>query len=80
MCGAVVAERPAHRVDPGRNCRFRHDQPAPDPPQEVVLADHAVAVLDEKGQQVEDLGFQVDKLGAATQFAALDVEPVVAKR
>jgi hypothetical protein len=37
-------------------------------------------VLHEEGQQVEDLGFQVDELGAAAQFAALDVEPVIAKR
>ena len=37
-------------------------------------------MLHEEGQQVEDLGFQVDELGAAAQFAALDVEPVVAKR
>jgi hypothetical protein len=46
----------------------------------VTSPTNAVAVLHQEGQQVEDLGFQVDKLGAAAQFAALDVEPVVAKR
>ena len=39
-----------------------------------------VAVLHEEGQQVESLGLKVDKLGATAQFAARDVEPVVAKR
>ncbi len=47
---------------------------------QIVLADHPVPVLHQIGQQIEDLGFDVNQFAAATQFAALDVEPVVAKR
>jgi hypothetical protein len=47
--------------------------------QQIILADHAVAVVHEKGQQIEGLGFDGDQLGAATQFPALDVEPVVGR-
>ena len=47
---------------------------------QIVLADHAVAVLHEEGQQIEDLGFDIERARAAAQFAPLEVEPVVAKR
>ena len=54
--------------------RFRDDATAPYRFQQIILADHAVAVLNEKGEQIERLGFKVDQLCAAPQFAALDVE------
>jgi hypothetical protein len=47
--------------------------------QQIVLSDDPVAVKHEEGQQIEDLGFEFDDLGTAAQFAARDVEPVVAK-
>jgi hypothetical protein len=48
--------------------------------QQIVLADHAIAMLDKEGEQIESLGFQFDKLGTATQLAAFDFEPVLAER
>jgi hypothetical protein len=39
-----------------------------------------IAMLDKEGEQIESLGFQLNKLGAASQLAAFDVEPVLAKR
>ena len=42
-------------VDAGRQRRFRHDPAVPDGIQYVVLADHAIAVLDEVEQEIEDL-------------------------
>jgi hypothetical protein len=77
---AVVAERSAHRVDPRDQRRFRHDPPAPYRLQQIVLADHAVAVLHQKGQQIKCLGFEADELDAPPQFPALDVKSVVAER
>jgi len=32
-----------------------------------------------EGQQIEGFGLEVDDIGAAAQFAALDVEPVAAE-
>ena len=47
---------------------------------QIVLADHAITMLHEEGEQIEGLGLEIDKLAAAAQFAAFDVEPVFAKR
>ncbi len=38
--------------------------------QQIVLADHVIAMLDKEGEQIESLGFEVNKLGAAAQLAA----------
>jgi hypothetical protein len=67
------------RSDPRGQGRFGDDAPSPHPLQQIVLSDDPVAVKHEEGQQIEDLGFEFDDLGAAAQFAARDVEPVVAK-
>ena len=48
--------------------------------QQIVFADHPVAVLHEKNEQIEGLWFEVDQFGAAPQFAADDVEPMITKR
>ncbi len=55
-------------------------RPPHTPLQQIILGDDPVAVLHEEGQQVEGLGLKVDDIGAAAQFAALDVEPVIAER
>ena len=44
---------------------------------EVVLADHAVAVRDEIEKQIKDTRFERDLLAAAMQFAPLGVEQTV---
>ncbi|MGA3004900.1 MAG: hypothetical protein ABSE20_24595, partial [Acetobacteraceae bacterium] len=48
--------------------------------QDFVLADHVIAMLNKESEQIESPGFQFDKLGAAAQLAAFNVEPVLAKR
>jgi len=48
--------------------------------QQVVLADHAIAVLHQIDQQIEDLGFEGERLATAPQFAPLAVEHVIAGR
>ena len=52
---AVVADRLADGIDPAGQRRFRDDAAAPDRRDQVVLADDAVAVLDQADQQVEHL-------------------------
>jgi hypothetical protein len=80
LCGAVIAERPAHRVDPRGQGRFGNHPPAPYRLQQIVLSDYPIAVQHKESQKIEGLGLKVDDIGAAAQFAARDVEPVVAKR
>src|SRR5262245_20442192 len=42
---AVVTDRLAGEIDVARECRFRDDSPGPDGRQDVILADHTLAVL-----------------------------------
>src|SRR5215469_4831486 len=80
LCRPVVADCPTRRVDPRGQRRFRDDPSAPYRFDQIVLADHSMPLMHEKRQQIEDLGFNCDQLTPATQFAALDVESMVAKR
>ena len=77
---AIIAYRPTHRIDPRGQRRFRDDPPAPHRLQKIVLGDYAVSMLHEEGQQIEDFGLEIDVLGSPAQLAALDIQPVVAKR
>jgi hypothetical protein len=46
----------------------------------LVLGDDAFRVLHEIGQQVKDLRLDHDRLGAAPQLAARDIEDVIVER
>jgi hypothetical protein len=48
--------------------------------QQIVLADDPVAVPHETGEQVKGFRIEAYNLGAAAQFAALDIKPIIAKR
>jgi hypothetical protein len=76
---AIVTQSSAYGIYPRRQRRFRDDPPVPHGIQKFVLADHPIIVPDEEDQQVERLGFEVNQLGAAVQFATIDVEAVLAK-
>jgi hypothetical protein len=71
---AAVTERPPRGVDAAGQCRFRHDPSAPDCGDQVVLADDAVATLQEVDQEVEHQRL------AAAQLPPLDVERIVAEQ
>jgi|SRR6516225_10976212 len=47
--------------------------------QQVVLADHAIAVLHQIDQQVEDLRLERDQCAAAPQFATVAIEAMIPK-
>jgi hypothetical protein len=74
---AAVADRLARGVDAAREGRIRHDSPAPDRRDEIVLADQAVAVLHQVGQQIEHLRLKRDLLAAAMELAPAGVEDMI---
>jgi hypothetical protein len=71
---ARVADRAARRIDAIGDRRFLYGAAVPYGLQTLVLGDDAFRVLHEMGQQVEDLRPDHDRLGAALQLAARDVE------
>jgi hypothetical protein len=62
LCGAVIAERPAHRVDPRGQGRFGNHPPAPYRLQQIVLSDYPIAVQHKESQKIEGLGLKVDDI------------------
>jgi len=46
---------------------------------QIILADNPAPVAHEVNKKVEHLRFERDWLGSAAQFAALDIEHVIAK-
>jgi len=79
LCRAAVANRPACGVDPAVYRRIRDDAPAPDMRDQIVFADDAFAVLDQIGDEVENLRFERDRHTIARQLAPLCIELVVAE-
>ena len=65
----IVADNAACGVDPAGECRFGHDPPAPDRSQQIVLADHPIAVADEENEQVEHLRFDGQQRRPLAKFA-----------
>src|SRR5207247_2274593 len=76
---AAVADRLARRVDSAGERRVRDDASAPHPRDEVVLADHAVAVLQEINQEVEDLRLQRHQRVGPPQLPAVYVKYLIRK-
>ena len=76
---AAVADRLARGVDAAGQRRIRHDPAAPDRSNQIVLADDAVAVLHQVNQQIEHLRLDRNGLGAAAQFAPIDVKRMIGK-
>ena len=76
---ATVTDRFSHGIDVAGQRRFRHDPPAPDCLEQIVLADYPLAVLHQVDQQVEHLRTDRNQLGPAPQFASIGVERTIAK-
>jgi hypothetical protein len=55
---SAVPNSGARGIDAGRQRRFRHDASAPNRGDQIVLADHAAAFVDQILKHVEDLGFE----------------------
>jgi hypothetical protein len=76
---AAVADGLAHGVDAAGQRRFGHDAPVPDRCDQVILADHAVAIAHQMDQQVEHLRLDGDGLAGAPQLAPIHVKDVIIK-
>jgi hypothetical protein len=77
---ATVADRFAGGVDPAVKSRVRHDPAAPNRSDKIVLANHAITVLDEIQQQVEHLRLKRDELSAPPKLPAIRIEYLSSKR
>src|SRR5262249_16647399 len=76
---AAVPDCLAHRVEPAGKRRFRNDAAAPDRRDEIVLADHPVAIAHEMDKDIEHLRRDRDRRGPAQQFAPFDIKRVIGK-
>jgi hypothetical protein len=76
---ATVADRFAGGVDTAVKSRVRHNPAAPNRSDKIVLANHAITVLDEIQQQVEHLRLKRDELSAPPKLAAIRIEYLVFK-
>src|SRR5215470_2669173 len=70
----AVADRFSHSIDAGCQSRIGHDPAGPDRRDEIVLGYHAIAVLQEINQDIEDLRFDRDRAAFARQLATVRVE------
>ena len=77
---AAVADRLARGVDAAGQRRFRHDAALPDRGDEIVLADHPLAILDQVDQKVEHLRLERDQLAVAPQLAPVRVEDIIPEK
>src|SRR5262249_61972423 len=68
---AGIADRRAGGVHRRAERRFRDDPALPDHAPQIVPADHPVAMLDQAGDEVEDLRLDGDGAAAALELAAL---------
>ena len=71
---AAVADGGPDGIDAAGQRRIRHHPSAPDAGDQVVLADHPVAVLQQVDQQVEHLRFHGHEFAVPPQFAEVSVK------
>ncbi len=71
---AVIAERLPRRFHAARHGRVRDDAAVPDLLDDLVLRDHALAVLDQEREQREDLGLEVTALPSDAQLDGGEIQ------
>jgi hypothetical protein len=76
---AVVTDRRSRGVDAAGQRRFRYDAPLPHRSNEIILANDAIAILQQIDQQVEYLRFDGNGLRTAAQLTPVGIEPVISK-
>jgi hypothetical protein len=74
---AGVSDRFAHRVDMAGQSGFRDDPAAPNHLNQVVLGHHALAVLHQVKQQIEDLWPERDRPRPAGELPPVRIEHVI---
>ena len=74
---AAIADGAPGGVDAARQRQVGYDTAVPHPGDQVVLADHAVAIANQKNQEVEDLRLDRDERALATQLAPAGIKNIV---
>jgi len=76
---AAVANGDSPGIDSAGKCRVRYGPALPHQGDEIILADDALAVLQQIDRQVEHLRLHGNRRPEVEQFAALGVERVIAE-
>ena len=76
---AAVADGLARGVNAAGEGRFRDDAAMPDRRNQIVLADHAVAVLDQKDQEIEHLRLERNQFPGVLELTRVRVELIFFK-
>lgn len=71
---SIVPKRASRRMNAGVERRVGYDTSLPDAVENLMLAYYAVAVLDQKSQEPENLGLDMAKLPLAPQFKTVRIE------
>jgi hypothetical protein len=74
---ASVAYGPARSIDPAGKRRFGHGSTTPDRGQQVVLAHHTFAVINQKQEKIEYLRFDSLQNPSSAQLAPMPVNGIV---
>src|SRR4051794_28365178 len=77
---AIVADGATSRVDLAAEGGFRDDPTVPDRGHQVILADDALAILNEIEQEIEGLRLGGDQRNTTPQFPAVCIEQILFER
>ena len=80
LVGPAVANRGPDGINSRVQCRFRNDPAAPDRGNQVVSADHPVAVANKEFEDVKDLRLDGDEVGIPTQLAPIRIQRVILEK
>src|SRR5262249_4109172 len=73
----AVANRFARGVDAGGQVRLGNETSGPNRVQQVILGDHALSILNQINQQIENLRLDGDLLGTSPKLAPVDIQGIV---
>src|SRR4029450_796363 len=74
-----VADRFARGIDASGQVRLGNETSGPNRVQQVILGDHALSILNQINQQIENLRPDGDLLGTSPKLAPVDIQDVVLK-
>jgi hypothetical protein len=80
LLGAVVTDSTPCRLDPRRQRRFADEAIAPHVVEQLVLRDDTIPMLDEVGEDAEDLRLHGDGSAGAAQLEHVGVEVECSER
>src|SRR5262245_24677935 len=74
---AAVADRTPHSGDPAAQRGIRNDAAIPHVRDQILLADHALAVLDEIVEEIKNLRLDGDGIVSTPQFPPVNIERAI---